>query len=77
MKIIKQLFKYYLYLISIFFIGRVALFILYFDRFENSGVEYWYSFIYGLRMDTIGCFHSTCNTANFPYPYPKDITKKC
>ncbi len=53
MQIIKHLFKYYLYLISIFFIGRVALFVLYFDRFENSGVDYWYSFIYGLRMDTI------------------------
>lgn len=53
MQIIKQLFKYYLYLITIFFIGRLALFILYFDRFEGSGVDYWYSFIYGLRMDTI------------------------
>jgi len=50
---LKKLFKYYLLLISIFFIGRLFLFILYFDNFKNSGVDYWLTFIYGLRMDTI------------------------
>jgi phosphoglycerol transferase MdoB-like AlkP superfamily enzyme len=40
-------------MIGIFFIGRLALFALYFDRFKDSGSDYWMSFIYGLRMDTI------------------------
>jgi len=40
-------------MISIFFIGRLLLFILYFDNFKDSGVNYWLTFIYGLRMDTI------------------------
>ena len=50
---LKKLFKYYLLLISIFFMGRLLLFILYFDNFKNSDVAYWLTFIYGLRMDTI------------------------
>jgi phosphoglycerol transferase MdoB-like AlkP superfamily enzyme len=53
MNLIKQLLKYYLYMISIFFIGRVSLFILYFDNFKDSGANYWLTFLYGLRMDTI------------------------
>ncbi len=40
-------------MISIFFIGRAALFVLYFDKFKDSDVSYWLTFIYGLRMDTI------------------------
>ncbi|MBS4068498.1 MAG: sulfatase-like hydrolase/transferase [Sulfurimonas sp.] len=50
---IKQLLKYYFYMISLFFIGRLFLFIFYFDNFKDSGVDYWLTFIYGLRMDTI------------------------
>ncbi len=53
MQIFKQLFKYYLYLIAIFFIGRLTLFILYFDRFKDIDDNYWLTFLYGLRMDTI------------------------
>ncbi|MGB5868371.1 MAG: LTA synthase family protein [Arcobacteraceae bacterium] len=53
MVLVKQLLKYYFYLILVFFVGRVALFIVYFDRFSNDDVNYWLSFIYGLRMDTI------------------------
>ena len=53
MNILKQLGKYYIYMISIFFIGRVSLFVLYFDNFKDSGVDYWFTFMYGLRMDTI------------------------
>ena len=49
----KKLLKYYLLLIAIFFIGRLFLFIIYFDSFKDSGVDYWLTFIYGLRMDTI------------------------
>ncbi|MDQ7061167.1 MAG: hypothetical protein Q9M43_08480 [Sulfurimonas sp.] len=53
MNIIKILIKYYIYMISIFFIARLTLFSLYFDTFKDSGVDYWLTFIYGLRMDTI------------------------
>ncbi len=53
MSIAKKLFKYYLAMIAIFFIGRVALFALYFDRFADDNVNYWLSFLYGLKMDTI------------------------
>lgn len=53
MEIIKQLFKHYLYLIAIFFIGRLLLFIWQFDRFSEVNESYWLSFIYGLKMDTI------------------------
>lgn len=51
--ILKQLFRYYLSMISIFFIGRLSLFIIYFDTIKNSDESYWLTFIYGLRMDTI------------------------
>ncbi len=53
MQIVKQLLKYYLFMITIFFIGRLGLFIYYFDSFKDSGVNYWLTFIYGLRMDTM------------------------
>jgi phosphoglycerol transferase MdoB-like AlkP superfamily enzyme len=53
MRVAKKLFKYYLLIISIFLIGRLALFILYFDRFSNDNVNYWLSFLYGLKLDTI------------------------
>ena len=53
MQIFKKLFTYYILMISIFFIGRMALFLYYFDRFSNSEVNYWLSFLYGLKMDTI------------------------
>lgn len=50
---LKKLLKYYLYMILIFFIGRLSLFVLYFDNFKDSGVNYWLTFIYGLKMDTM------------------------
>jgi phosphoglycerol transferase MdoB-like AlkP superfamily enzyme len=53
MLLAKKLFRYYLLITLIFFIGRLALFTLYFDRFSDSGVEYWLTFLYGLKMDTI------------------------
>jgi len=53
MQMAKKLFRYYLVIIAIFFIGRVALFTLYFDRFSNDEVNIWMSFLYGLKMDTI------------------------
>jgi len=53
MPVAKKLFKYYLLIISIFLIGRLALFTLYFDRFSQTDTNYWLSFLYGLKMDTI------------------------
>ena len=56
MEIIKRLGVYYLSMIGIFFIGRLALFIIYFDKFKDSGVNYWLTFLYGVRIDTIIAF---------------------
>ncbi|MGK0256269.1 MAG: phosphoglycerol transferase MdoB-like AlkP superfamily enzyme [Arcobacteraceae bacterium] len=53
MIIIKQLLKYYFYLILVFFVGRLFLLIAYFDRFSNDNANYLSSFLFGLRMDTI------------------------
>jgi len=53
MNLIKKLLKYYLLMIAIFFVGRAALFALYFDRFANDDVNYYLSFLYGLKMDTM------------------------
>ncbi len=53
MQIFKKLFKYYLLMIAIFTAGRALLFWQNFDRFQDSGVNYWLSFLYGLKMDTI------------------------
>ena len=53
MQILKKLFSYYLGMIALFFLGRLGLFIWQFDRFSDSGVNYWLSFFYGLKMDTM------------------------
>jgi len=53
LSVFKTLFRYYLYLVGIFFLGRLALFSFYAERFINDDVHYMLSFIYGLRMDTI------------------------
>jgi phosphoglycerol transferase MdoB-like AlkP superfamily enzyme len=49
----KKLLIIYLGLVTIFFLGRLGLFIFYFDRIIHSNTEYWWSFLYGLRMDTM------------------------
>lgn len=49
----KKLFIIYLGLITLFFLGRLGLFFFYFDRIIHSNTEYWWNFLYGLRMDTI------------------------
>jgi len=56
MNIIKKLTKYYFWMLTLFFIGRVSLFILYFDKFSKSDANYWLTFIYGARMDTMISF---------------------
>jgi len=53
MKLVKILFYYFFAIVSIFFVGRAVLFALYFERFSQSNVNYWLTFLYGLRMDTI------------------------
>ena len=53
MQILKKLFTYYLGMIALLFIGRLVLFIWQFDRFSDSGVNYWLSFLYGVKMDTM------------------------
>lgn len=53
MRTIKLLFQYYLLMIAIFFSGRILLFAIYFSRFKDSDANYWLTFIYGLRLDTI------------------------
>jgi len=53
MQLFKKLFKYYLLIILIFTLGRVTLFLLYFDRFSSTDSNYWLTFLYGLKMDTM------------------------
>ncbi len=53
MSVFKKILKYYLLLITIFFIGRLTLFVMYFDRIQNTEESMYLSFLYGLRMDTI------------------------
>ena len=53
MQVFKKLFQYYLWIVGIFFIGRVGLFLWQYDRFANEDVNYWLSFVYGLKMDTM------------------------
>ena len=53
MTIFKKLFTYYVGMIALFFIGRLVLFIWQYDRFSEAGVNYWLSFVYGLKMDTM------------------------
>ena len=47
------LFKYFLLFSSIFLVGRITLFTLYFDKFKDVNFNYWLTFLHGFRMDTI------------------------
>ncbi|MDP2076906.1 MAG: LTA synthase family protein [Sulfuricurvum sp.] len=54
MQIFKELFKIYLLFIALFFIGRLGLYILYFDRLSDiSFAQSLLSFLYGLKLDTM------------------------
>ncbi len=53
MSMLRELFKLYFYMILIFFIGRLSLFIIYFNRFKDINENYYLSFLHGLRMDTV------------------------
>jgi len=50
---IKELLKYYLLLVGVFFLGRLGLFWVYFDRIKDSDVALYKVFLVGLKMDTI------------------------
>ncbi|MEH6458010.1 MAG: LTA synthase family protein [Cocleimonas sp.] len=50
---LKKLLILYFGFIAVFTLGRISLFFLYFDRIQQSDTEYWLSFLYGLKMDTI------------------------
>ena len=51
--IIKKLIIWYIFLMSLLSLNRLLLFIIYQDRIFASGVNYYLSFLYGLKMDTI------------------------
>lgn len=53
MQILKLLFKNYLLMALIFLLGRALLFVVYFDNFKAIDDNYWLTFLYGLRMDTM------------------------
>lgn len=59
---VKKLITLYLGLILIFTLGRIGLFALYYDRISDSGTNYWLSFLYGLKMDTM----SACLLLSIP-----------
>ena len=50
---LKKLLIIYFGFVGLFFLGRLGLFSLYFERIIHSNTEYWWSFLYGLRMDTM------------------------
>ncbi len=53
MATIREIITFYFIFIGIFFIGRVLLFVLYYDRIVEADVNQWFSFVLGLQMDTI------------------------
>ncbi len=53
MTLITVLLRYYIAILLLFFVGRLTLFVLYFERFSHDDVNYWLTFLYGLRMDVI------------------------
>ena len=75
MNLIKILLYYFMAFLSIFFIGRVVLFRLYFERFADSGVTYWLSFLYGLKMDVIVVCASLLIPVILLCLFPKQLKK--
>lgn len=54
MRPLKELFKIYLLFIALFFLGRLGLYLLYFDRLNDiSFAESLMAFLYGLKIDTM------------------------
>ncbi|MFA5216210.1 LTA synthase family protein [Sulfuricurvum sp.] len=54
MRLLKELLKIYLLFILLFFLGRLGLYLLYFDRLGDiSFAESLIAFLYGLKLDTM------------------------
>ena len=53
MRIIQYLLGYYLWIITLFFMGRALLFSIYFEKIQETDSSLWLTFLYGVRMDTI------------------------
>ena len=53
MQILKKLLHYYLAMIALFFVGRLGLFVWQYERFSQSDANYWLTFLYGAKMDTM------------------------
>ena len=54
MHLLKELFKIYFLFIILFFLGRVGLYLLYFDRLGDiTFIESLFAFLYGLKLDTM------------------------
>ena len=47
------LFRIYLYFIAVFTLGRVAFIVYFYDRVIDADHSIWWTFLYGLRLDTI------------------------
>lgn len=54
MRLLKELFKIYLLFMLLFFLGRLGLYLLYFDRLGDINfTESLMAFLYGLKLDTM------------------------
>ncbi len=71
----KQMISYYLLFIGLFFLGRLVLFALYYDRIADAGVLHWWSFLVGLRMDTISVCVILCIPTVLVLLIPKKFEK--
>ncbi|MEN8133192.1 MAG: LTA synthase family protein, partial [Pseudomonadota bacterium] len=47
------LFRIYLYFIAVFTLGRATFIFIFYDRIIGSDHSLWWTFLYGLRLDTI------------------------
>ncbi len=80
MRLFKELFKIYLLFITLFFLGRLGLYCLYFDRLSDiSTSQSLLSFLYGLKLDTMATSYILIVPALFliitPQLFAKAISK--
>jgi hypothetical protein len=53
LKPVAVLFRIYLYFIAVFTLGRAAFIVYFYDRIIDADHSIWWTFLYGLRLDTI------------------------
>ena len=53
LKPVSVLFRIYLYFIVVFAIGRATFIAYFYDRVSSADHSIWWTFLYGLRLDTI------------------------